>query len=115
MGFEPTRAEHNGLAVHRLNHSATLSTHFAMQDIDEGGGAHSRSRSSTSRCTSHLEVPGSLRASASQLGGTSEATSLNDIINNRIEFEHFKVMLSICNAYHQVFKFFCKFFNHRFS
>ena len=25
MGFEPTRAEHNGLAVHRLNHSATLS------------------------------------------------------------------------------------------
>ncbi len=22
MGFEPTRAEHNGLAVHRLNHSA---------------------------------------------------------------------------------------------
>ena len=27
MGFEPTRAEHNGLAVHRLNHSATLSLH----------------------------------------------------------------------------------------
>ena len=26
MGFEPTRAEHNGLAIHRLNHSATLST-----------------------------------------------------------------------------------------
>ena len=25
MGFEPTRAEHNGLAVHHLNHSATLS------------------------------------------------------------------------------------------
>ena len=25
MGFEPTRAEHNGLAVHRLNHSATPS------------------------------------------------------------------------------------------
>ena len=22
VGFEPTRAEHNGLAVHRLNHSA---------------------------------------------------------------------------------------------
>ena len=22
MGFEPTRAEHNGLAVHHLNHSA---------------------------------------------------------------------------------------------
>ena len=31
MGFEPTRAEHNGLAVHRLNHSATSS--------DEGAGA----------------------------------------------------------------------------
>ena len=28
MGFEPTRAEHNGLAVHRLNHSATLSHLF---------------------------------------------------------------------------------------
>ncbi|TKS65945.1 General transcription factor II-I repeat domain-containing protein 2 [Collichthys lucidus] len=27
MGFEPTRAEHNGLAVHRLNHSATSSNH----------------------------------------------------------------------------------------
>ena len=26
MGFEPTRAETNGLAVHRLNHSATSST-----------------------------------------------------------------------------------------
>ena len=25
MGFEPTRAETNGLAVHRLNHSATSS------------------------------------------------------------------------------------------
>src|SRR4029434_4967101 len=25
MGFEPRRAEHNGLAVHRLNHSATSS------------------------------------------------------------------------------------------
>ena len=31
MGFEPTRAEHNGLAVHRLNHSATLSTY--LQDL----------------------------------------------------------------------------------
>ena len=27
VGFEPTRAEHNGLAVHRLNHSATSSCH----------------------------------------------------------------------------------------
>ena len=26
MGFEPTRAEHIGLAVQRLNHSATSST-----------------------------------------------------------------------------------------
>jgi hypothetical protein len=25
VGFEPTRAKHNGLAIHRLNHSATLS------------------------------------------------------------------------------------------
>ena len=25
MGFEPTRAEHNGLAVHHLNHSVTSS------------------------------------------------------------------------------------------
>ena len=30
MGFEPTRAEHNGLAVHRLNHSATSSPRFAV-------------------------------------------------------------------------------------
>ena len=29
MGFEPTRAEHNGLAVHRLNHSATSSVEVA--------------------------------------------------------------------------------------
>ena len=28
MGFEPTRAEHIGLAVQRLNHSATSSTSF---------------------------------------------------------------------------------------
>ena len=28
MGFEPTRAEHNGLAVHRLNHSATSSSEY---------------------------------------------------------------------------------------
>ena len=38
MGFEPTRAEHNGLAVHRLNHSATLSfllnKYFSM-DFDQ--------------------------------------------------------------------------------
>ena len=29
MGFEPTRAEHNGLAGRRLNHSATVSHGFA--------------------------------------------------------------------------------------
>ena len=29
MGFEPTRAEPNGLAVHRLNHSATSSWEYA--------------------------------------------------------------------------------------
>ena len=28
MGFEPTRAEPNGLAVHRLNHSATSSSYI---------------------------------------------------------------------------------------
>ena len=28
MGFEPTPAERNGLAVHRLNHSATSSVNF---------------------------------------------------------------------------------------
>ena len=27
MGFEPTRAEHNGLAVHHLNHSVTSSSY----------------------------------------------------------------------------------------
>ena len=27
MGFEPTRGDPNGLAVHRLNHSATSSCH----------------------------------------------------------------------------------------
>ena len=33
MGFEPTRAEHNGLAVHRLNLSATSSfAHRKMAD-----------------------------------------------------------------------------------
>ena len=31
MGFEPTRAEPNGLAVHRLNHSATLSHNKMLQ------------------------------------------------------------------------------------
>ena len=31
MGFEPTRAEPIGLAVQRLNHSATLSCHNSSQ------------------------------------------------------------------------------------
>ena len=31
MGFEPTRAEPNGLAVHRLNHSATSSARSLRQ------------------------------------------------------------------------------------
>ena len=31
MGFEPTRGNPNGLAVHRLNHSATLSYHFLIK------------------------------------------------------------------------------------
>ena len=38
MGFEPTRAEHNGLAVHRLNHSATSSDTLCM--IHEGNLNH---------------------------------------------------------------------------
>ena len=36
MGFEPTRAEPNGLAVHRLNHSATSSfSHFPVSYIEK--------------------------------------------------------------------------------
>ena len=31
MGFEPTRAEHIGLAVQRLNHSATVSHDWRSQ------------------------------------------------------------------------------------
>ena len=34
MGFEPTRAEPNGLAVHRLNHSATSSTEKVAVCVD---------------------------------------------------------------------------------
>lgn len=37
MGFEPTRAEHNGLAVHRLNHSATSSL-VRVPDCSLGSG-----------------------------------------------------------------------------
>ena len=32
MGFEPTRAEHIGLAVQRLNHSATSSHHAGLKN-----------------------------------------------------------------------------------
>ena len=38
MGFEPTRAEHNGLAVHRLNHSATSSTGRQLRISSLGSG-----------------------------------------------------------------------------
>ena len=34
MGFEPTRAEHIGLAVQRLNHSATQSLCWGKQKIN---------------------------------------------------------------------------------
>ena len=36
MGFEPTRAEHIGLAVQRLNHSATSSTEVRVARICSG-------------------------------------------------------------------------------
>ena len=35
MGFEPTRAEHIGLAVQRLNHSATSSSMVAWSSLLE--------------------------------------------------------------------------------
>ena len=34
MGFEPTRAEPNGLAVHRLNHSATSSLNSNYDKVE---------------------------------------------------------------------------------
>src|SRR4029434_9817799 len=40
MGFEPTRAEHNGLAVHRLNHSATSSHRGYAIEPDENTATH---------------------------------------------------------------------------
>ena len=40
VGFEPTRAEHNGLAVHRLNHSATSSHNTGI--VVKRQGADSR-------------------------------------------------------------------------
>src|SRR4029434_2343346 len=43
MGFKPTRAEHNGLAVHRLNHSAT-SSHRGCAIEPDGNTATHRER-----------------------------------------------------------------------
>src|SRR4029434_469981 len=43
MGFESTRAEHNGLAVHRLNHSAT-SSHRGCAIESDGNTATHRER-----------------------------------------------------------------------
>ena len=47
MGFEPTRAEPIGLAVQRLNHSATSSTpvyrKFSFSDPDTLGSSHNAS------------------------------------------------------------------------
>ena len=34
MGFEPTRAEHIGLAVQRLNHSATSSVDRRSENLN---------------------------------------------------------------------------------
>ena len=39
MGFEPTRAEHIGLAVQRLNHSATSSCQSnALMQVNSASG-----------------------------------------------------------------------------
>ena len=35
MGFEPTRAEHNRLAAHPLNHSGTSTSVFIKQEKKE--------------------------------------------------------------------------------
>src|SRR4029434_7782192 len=43
MGFEPTRVEHNGLAVHRLNHTAT-SSHIGCVIEPDGNTATHRER-----------------------------------------------------------------------
>src|SRR4029434_10442186 len=40
MGFEPTCAEHNGLAVHRLNHSATSSHRGCAIEPDGNTATH---------------------------------------------------------------------------
>ena len=40
MGFEPTRAEHIGLAVQRLNHSATSSVVILQTKLVESCLSH---------------------------------------------------------------------------
>ena len=40
MGFEPTRAEHIGLAVQRLNHSATSSPYICSCDATQIFSSH---------------------------------------------------------------------------
>ena len=70
MGFEPTRAEHNGLAVHRLNHSATLSpwvgcfyscphnaVYHACMQRGGGGGVALGSFFLASFCYKHVFFP----------------------------------------------------------
>ena len=44
MGFDPTRAEPNGLAVHRLNHSATSSTIFKLSLYFKTGAFYSSAK-----------------------------------------------------------------------
>ena len=59
MGFEPTRAEPNGLAVHRLNHSATSSIYqeVSMYDIIKNmGNFHKTPLMGFEPTTSELEV-----------------------------------------------------------
>src|SRR4029434_2671271 len=51
MGVEPTRAEHNGLAVHRLNHSATSSHRGCAIEPDANTATHpERERHGHVRC-----------------------------------------------------------------
>ena len=44
MGFEPTPAERNGLAVHRLNHSATSSYGKQVSGLKKKSCLESRAR-----------------------------------------------------------------------
>ena len=44
MGFEPTPAERNGLAVHRLNHSATSSYGEQVSGLKKKNCLESRAR-----------------------------------------------------------------------